>query len=332
MTAYTAAAMYGAAAFDGVISDLIPGDPNSPIAAVLAASALAILILAAGPRLPRWALAPLGPIGVAVVAYSLVGNASATDGAVLYLWPVLWAAFFFGRRGAVSIVICVGVAHGLALLSLPAASSYPGRWIDVMISVSVVAAVVRVLAHRNEELLTRLAGEARIDRLTGLLNRRGFEERASLELAHARRSGHSIAIAAFDIDHFKQINDEWGHQTGDLVLARVGAALATLSREVDVTARVGGEEFVVLLPAGDSADADAFTERIRLTLAAGGASGLPAVRVSAGVAVAVAPGSIEPLLRRADHALYAAKRAGRDRTVIFEPEEALFVPQPLTNV
>ncbi len=96
--------------------------------------------------------------------------------------------------------------------------------------------------------------------------------------------------------------------------------LANLSREIDVTARVGGEEFVVLLPGSDSAYPDAFTQRIRRTLAARDASGFPTVRVSAGVAAA--PGSIEPLLRGADRALYAAKRAGRDRTVVFEREEA----------
>lgn len=330
--AYTAAAMYGAGAFDGLISSLIPGDPRSPISTVLVALLIATLLLAAGPRLPRWGLALLGPIGVAAVAYGMGTSAGPGDGAVLYVWPVLWTAFFFGRRGAVSIVTCVGVAHGLALLSLPAASSFFGRWIDVMVSVSVVAAVVQILARRIEGLLARLAGEARTDALTGLLNRRGFEERASLELAHARRGGRSIAVTAFDIDYFKHVNDEWGHEAGDLVLARMGAVLTAHSRDVDSAARFGGDEFVVLLPGSDRTDADAFTRRIRLALAAGDASGLPAVCVSAGVAVAVAPRNVETLLHGADSALYAAKRGGRDRTVIFEREDASLVPRPTTEL
>jgi diguanylate cyclase (GGDEF)-like protein len=322
LIAHTAAAMYGGAAFIALIEGVIPGGPRYAVVPGLVALVLVPSLLAAGPRLPRWGLAPLGPIGVGLIAYALATGPGAGDGAVLYMLPVVWTAYFFGIRGAVSIVACVGVAHGLALLSLPAASEAPDRWIDVMVSVSVVAAVVQVLASRNDKLLARLAGEARTDTLTGLLNRRGFEERASVELALARREDHSIAVVSFDIDHFKRINDEWGHETGDRVLARLGALLTATSRAVDVIARIGGEEFVVLLPRCDSADADAFTQRIRRALAADDASGLPAVRVSAGITAATAPANIQPLLQHADSALYAAKRAGRNRTLIFEHEEA----------
>ena len=274
---------------------------------------------------PRWGLAPLGPIGAGLIAFALATSPGAGDGAVLYMWPVLWTAFFFGLRGAITIIACIGVGHGVALLSLPADSGFFDRWVDVMVSVVVVAAVVHVLASRNDELLARLAGEARTDKLTGLLNRRGFEEHASIELAHARREDHSIAIAVFDIDYFKRINDEWGHETGDRVLVRLGAVLASHSRDVDVVARIGGEEVVVLLPSSDSADAGGFTQRIRRALAAADASSLPAVHVSAGVVAATAPENVETLLLRTDSALYAAKRAGRDQTVISEREEAPLV-------
>jgi len=331
--AYTAAAMFGAAAFIGLISGLVPGDPRYPIAPILAALVFAILILGAGPRLPRWGLALLGPIGVTLIASVLAKLPAATDDAVLYVWPVLWTTFFFGRRGAIAIVAYVGVAHGVALLSLPAASSYVGRWIDVVISASVVAAVVQLLAQRNGELLARLSGEARTDKLTGLLNRRGFDERASIELAHSMRDHHPIAVAAFDVDHFKHINDEWGHVTGDLVLAHMGAALAAHSRDIDVAARVGGDEFVVLLPGGSSADANTFTQRIRLALSARDpSSGLPTVRVSAGVAAEDAPTDIKPLLLRADAALYTAKRAGRDQTTTLGREKAPSAPGPTVEL
>jgi diguanylate cyclase (GGDEF)-like protein len=302
------------------------GGPSYSLVPTLVALVAVTFLLVVGPRLPRWALAPLGPIGAVLIAYALATSPGAGDGAVLYMWPVLWTAFFFGLRGAIAIVTCIGVAHGIALLALPADSGFFDRWVDVMVSVVVVTAVVHALASRNDELVARLAGEARVDKLTGLLNRRGFEERAAIELAQARREDLWIAVAAFDIDYFKRINDEWGHDVGDPVLARLGAVLASNSREVDAVARIGGEEFVVLLPGSDTADADTFTQRIRRALATADASEIPAVRVSAGVAAARAPENVEALLLRADSALYAAKRAGRDRTLISESEKPPLAP------
>jgi len=321
LMAYTAAAMYGAAAFDGSIEGFLPGDPSFALAPVFGSLAITALLVLLGPRLPRAALALLGPIGVAFIAYALTATTGAGDGAVLYMWPVLWTTFFFGRRGAVAIVACVGIGHAATLLSLPAASSYPGRWVDVMISVSVIAVVVRTLVRRNEQLLAQLAGEARTDALTGLLNRRGFEERAALELAHARREAHSIAVVMFDIDYFKRINDEHGHEVGDRVLARIGELLTAHARDVDVVARVGGEEFVALLPGCASSDAVVFAERVRGALAADDRAELPIVHISAGVFSAYPPTSIEEMLQGADTALYTAKRAGRNRTAIADPQD-----------
>jgi diguanylate cyclase (GGDEF)-like protein len=328
LMAYTAAAMYGGAAFDGAIEGLIPGDPSFAIAPVILAGVAVALLLALGPRLPRWALGLLGPVGVVLIADALAGTPGAGDGAVLYVWPVLWMTFFFGRRGALVIVPCVGVAHAIVLLALPEASSYAGRWIDVMVSVTVVAGVVLTLVGRNDRLLDRLADEARTDALTGLLNRRGFDERAGLELARARREREPIAIAEFDIDYFKRINDEWGHEIGDRVLVRLGLLLSQASREIDVVARFGGEEFVVLLPGSDVASAEAFAERVRAALATD-ADGLPAVRLSAGVLATREPVSIDAMLQGADSALYNAKRGGRDRTVtvLHRPATARVEPQ-----
>jgi len=321
LMAYTAAAMYGGAAFDGSIEGFLPGDPSFAIPPVLVAIAITALLVAFGPRLPRWGLAPLGALGVVLIAYALTATTGAGDGAVLYMWPVLWTTFFFGRRGAIAIVACIGVAHAITLLLLPAASSYPGRWVDVMVSVTVVAIVVLTLVNRNDQLLTRLAEEARTDTLTGLMNRRGFEERAALELAHARRDGRVVAVVAFDIDYFKRVNDEWGHEIGDRVLERIGRLLSQESRDIDVAARFGGEEFVVLLPGCSSVDAEAFADRVRAKLEHGETEGLPTVRMSAGVLAAVAPRNVEVMLQGADSALYSAKRTGRDRTVVAEQSE-----------
>ena len=215
LMAQTAAAMFGGATVDAAIEGIVPGDPSFAIAPALAALVLVSLVLLVGPRLPRAALAMLGPIGVVLIAGALAATPGAGDGAILYVWPVLWTTFFFGPRGGVAIVCFVGVAHAGTLLALPAASSYPGRWLDVMATCSVLVVVTLMLARRNHDLLAVLASEARTDALTALLNRRGFDERAEVELTRARREGSSIAVVIFDIDYFKRINDEWGHDTGD---------------------------------------------------------------------------------------------------------------------
>ena len=139
LMAYTAAAMYGGAGLDGAIEGFLPGDPSFALAPVVVSILLTGVLVAFGPRLPRWALAPLGALGVLLIAVALAATPGAGDGAVLYMWPVLWTTFFFGRRGAFSIVAFIGVAHALTLLALPPSSSYPGRWVDVMVSISVVA-------------------------------------------------------------------------------------------------------------------------------------------------------------------------------------------------
>ena len=318
LMAWTAAAMYGGATFDGAIEGLIPGDPSFAVAPAVAAAAIVGLLIVWGPRLPRPALALLGPVGVMLIAGALAATPGAGDGAVLYMWPVLWSTFFFGRRGAIGILLCIAAAHAFVLLEVPPVSSFAARWVDVMVSTTVVAIVVLTLVRHNDDLLDSLESQARTDALTGLLNRRGFDERAALELARSRREDSCIAVAAFDLDYFKRINDEWGHDVGDQVLIHAAEMLRGEAREIDVVARFGGEEFVVLLPGADAVEAQGFAERVRSALAAGGDPRLPVARASAGIRAARAPRSVEELLQGADSALYAAKRAGRDRALVFE--------------
>ncbi len=319
--AYTASAMAGAAALDGLIEGFLPGDPKFAVVPVAVVLVMFVALLAVGPRLPRWGLALIGPIGVALIAYALATSPGPGDGAILYALPVLWTTIFFGRRGAFAIVACVGVGEAVALLLLPAASAYPGRWVDVMVTTSAIAIVAHVLESRSALLLERLRGEARTDPLTGLLNRRGFDEHAARELAHAGRDGRPIALATFDIDHFKQINDEHGHVVGDRALVHIARLLAGESRGIDVAARLGGEEFAVLMPGSDRAGAEGFAERVRYALATADVAHLPNIRVSAGITATDVPIEVETMLQRGDSALYAAKRGGRDRTVTFDAHE-----------
>ncbi len=315
LMAYSAAAIYGGGALLGLFEQFIPGGPSPSLLPGFAAVASVAILALYGPKLPGAVFPALGPIGVVLIGVALATSPGPGDGAVLYLWPVLWMSFFFGRKGAIAIVSCIGVCHAVVLWSLPAADGYPDRWFDVMVSVSIVAGVVETLARRSELLLSHLAEEARTDALTGLLNRRGFDERVAVELAHARRERQSLAVVSIDIDYFKRINDEWGHDVGDRVLAHLGVVLRSCTREVDLIARVGGEEFVALLPGCEAEDAAAMTERVREALIVTH-SDLPAVRISAGVAAATSPVELTPLLTAADTALYAAKHAGRNLTLL----------------
>ncbi len=315
--AYTAAGMYGAAGLDGLIGGLLPNHRPVALVPVIAALITLSLLVTVGPRLPRRCLGLAGPLGVGLVAWAVATTPGANDGAGLYALPVLWTTLFFGRRGAAVIVACVAVAQAAALLCLPSGSAYAGRWVDVMASVSAVSLVILVLERRNRTLVGQLAQQATTDDLTGLLNRRGFGDRVGVEVVRARRDDHPLAIAAFDVDHFKRVNDTWGHRIGDRVLRRLAEVLVSESRDIDVVARVGGEEFVVLLPGVDSAGVDAFTRRVRQALADRGPVGLPTVEVSAGFFVDGPGVDITTMLENADAALYQAKRDGRNRTIAY---------------
>jgi diguanylate cyclase (GGDEF)-like protein len=319
LMAYSAAVMYGGATLIDAVEAAIPGGQTFSLVPGIGALVLVALLVAVGPRLPLPVMVALGPLGVAGIALALSTTSGTTDGAILYSWPVLWEAYFFGRRGTILIIVCVGIAHALALVAMADGAGNLDRWIDVMASVTVIGTVVEILASRNRMLVERISGEARVDELTGLLNRRGFDERARTELAWAQRERTSLAVVCFDLDFFKSVNDEFGHEMGDLVLARLAECFRREARQIDVVARMGGEEFVALLPGAGLDAARGFAERVRLALHGSAPAGAPRVTVSAGAASAVAPERVEQLLKAADMALYAAKAQGRDRTVLDRP-------------
>jgi diguanylate cyclase (GGDEF)-like protein len=312
--ALSAAAIFAGGTLLNLVEANIPSGPGISLIPGICALVVAILLYTVGERLPTWAMACLGPAGATMIALAVATTRGPGDGAILYIWPVLWEAYWFGRRGAVAIVVWVAVVHTLALVYLPSSEGYFDRWLDVVLSVGLVAAALELLATRNRRLVGQLVAEARLDALTGLLNRRGFIERAEIELARARRERSRLAIATFDLDHFKAINDDYGHEVGDRVLARAARAFAAEMREVDVLARMGGEEFVALLPGEGAAEAAMVADRVRERLAALSDPDLPTVTVSAGVASLSPPGDLDELLRAADGALYEAKSSGRDRT------------------
>ena len=158
------------------------------------------------------------------------------------------------------------------------------------------------------------------DGLTGLFNHRHMHELLHEEFERARRSGRPLAVVMFDLDHFKRVNDTYGHPTGDVVLYETAKILQETAREIDMIGRYGGEEFMALLPDTNEEQGRAFAERVRQRVAAHvfrDEATEVRMTVSAGVAAVPHPGVETPgeLVRVADAALYQAKRTGRNRVV-----------------
>jgi diguanylate cyclase (GGDEF)-like protein len=172
--------------------------------------------------------------------------------------------------------------------------------------------VARVLGD-----VARLSRQAGTDALSGLANRRGLNERLDDELGRAVRNEGRVSFVLADIDNFKEINDGFGHQTGDNVIRAVGQALAGAVRELDFAARYGGEEFALILPGSSLADAKRTAERIRRAVTAveveGPTGEIARVTASFGIAEFPTYANAEALVAAADAALYQAKRSGKDR-------------------
>lgn len=212
-----------------------------------------------------------------------------------------------------------------------AASFLLALWLNLV----VIGAYLAVVVGR---MLDEMAEHALQDPLTGCANRRGLERWAAAHLADAARAGRParVAVLAVDLDHFKRINDRHGHAAGDAALVACARRLQQGLRPHDLLARIGGEEFVVVLADLDAGGARAVAERLRHDLATHpvpAGAGLPvpiAVTASIGVAAGVArTPDLAPLVSRADDALYAAKRGGRDRVTLAD-DPVSWVPATAT--
>ncbi len=186
-------------------------------------------------------------------------------------------------------------------------------------STGIVTALVRAVQRREADLVVvneRLEQLSQLDPLTNLYNRRHLFARLEAELARVRR-GRPLAMLMLDLDRFKKVNDTQGHLRGDLLLKEIAAALAATTRTTDVAGRYGGDEFAVILPDTEPAQALAAAERVTKSVREVAAKFDAARPVTASVGVAIAePGdTVAALLRRADENAYRAKREGGDRVV-----------------
>jgi diguanylate cyclase (GGDEF)-like protein len=312
------AILYAAGASLGLAVLLLPhpGTVDVTGIALLAIAALGTAALVLALRPLSWPLLHAGvAFGTALItaAVELSGELHGAY-AFYYLWAAIFAAYFFSRRAVALHLVLIALAYGGVILFSGGPDEWGTGWTLTIGSLAIVAVLVRLLKERVDRLLVQLSAAADTDVLTGLLNRRGFNRRLREELRRAGRSEQPLALVVADLDRFKALNDEFGHPAGDEALRRVSALLGAAKRDSDTMARIGGEEFALVLPYTNRPGAQAMAERIRGTIRAEFADRGVALTASFGIAVFPDDGDTQDLLMRAaDAALYAAKELGRDR-------------------
>jgi diguanylate cyclase (GGDEF)-like protein len=249
-----------------------------------------------------------------------------------YLWPMLFSAYFFSRR---DVAIDLGILWVTLVVALFGWSNDPMKEVLLMgvgVSVTLTAVVVMLLREHLTAVIGQLAEASATDYLTGLLNRRAFDSELQLQIDRAQRSKVPLSLALFDLDHFKQINDRLGHAAGDRALCDFSDLLRREQRGGDTLARVGGEEFAVVLFGVGHAEARAFAERIGRELRELMTDEGTTLSASAGVAALLDEDATpSALLVAADRALYAAKAAGRRRVAVWE-DGSIAIGSPLDEV
>ncbi|HRK56064.1 MAG TPA: GGDEF domain-containing protein [Burkholderiaceae bacterium] len=243
------------------------------------------------------------------------------------------ARTFLALRRPVPAALLIGAVVLLAIMAagvgvygwLHPANAWAVRMaIGVLFFLVFVQSLVLLLSwlrvdFHNARLVRRLGYLVHEDALTGVVNRRGLDERLPQEMARAKRSGAPLTVAMLDLDYFKRFNDRRGHGAADVLLREAAQAWRRQLRPSDLLARYGGEEFTLVLPACEAEQAEQLIERLR-----------PVVpehqTFSAGVATWNGQDSMEELLRTADIALLTAKKEGRNRTVVAGREKQIRLP------
>ena len=239
---------------------------------------------------------------------------------LFWIFPCLVTTFFLTSS---RIAAGLNLTSVLALMSIDAAFSSSEQMWTFAATATTVSACAFVFALRNQDQRERLEHLATIDPLTGVKNRRSMDEELDLAVANAERTGLPYGLVMLDLDHFKRINDVYGHSVGDDVLADLVVLIQQSTRKADQLYRYGGEEFVLLLPGVASDNLKKVVVNLqqilrkRLSYAGG------PVTSSFGVASLRQGERVYSWLGRADQALYRAKAAGRDRIVFAEDPEQI---------
>src|SRR3954469_2368904 len=255
---------------------------------------------------------------VAVVSVSVMCNGEQHGDAptmteFFYTWPAVYVGYFFQRWMTPVFIVVVGASYAATLAIMGLSGNVQIRWLLVTVVVAGLTIAAQAIRTQVDGLVHRLQETARTDTLTAMPNRRAFDERLVLEIERAARTGEPLSLLMGDIDHFKALNDRFGHAAGDAALASIGRVLMSECRAIDTPARIGGEEFAVLLPSTDAAAALATANRLRSAIGRIADGDDRPLTISFGVAQHPADGGTpSALMRAADNALYGAKAAGRD--------------------
>ena len=319
-------ALFTAGAVMALISLVLPQEPDASRVGIAAmagfALAGALLCFVGGSRLPHWFV----PVAVAAATILVAGGSYFSDRAyssyfLFFVWAVVWSFYFLPSWQGFALIGFIGVVYPLVVSGMRHDDEMGQRWMMLMGTLMVVGILVALLRQRLDALIERLSDAARTDALTGLLNRRGFDEVLDLELARAERASSTCSLILCDLDHFKRVNDAYGHPEGDKVLERFAKILHRAKRRIDSVARIGGEEFALVLPDTDEHGAFVSAERMRRLAREAFADYRMPLTVSFGMASYPRHGAdADALVSAADQALYAAKQLGRDRSAIFRPE------------
>jgi two-component system cell cycle response regulator len=318
--------LFGAGATLVLISMLLPHSPDRDTTGLLVVMVTAYLaaigFLSAFDRMPLWVYEASPLVGTAAVSLAVYfgGSQAATAYAMYYFWVALAACYFLRPQIAIAHLLVASLSCGLVLLVGPGHVVLPGlTWAMVTGTLMVVGVLMITLRDQVERLVSQLAAAARTDSLTQLANRRELEERFAAELERATRTARPLSILVLDLDWFKEYNDRYGHSAGDRALVMLAEALRRATRTSDVVARLGGEEFGVLAPETDEAEAFLLAERLRAEVRAAFARETEKMTISCGVASFPVHGITSgELLHAADRALYEAKESGRDRSIVFK--------------
>ncbi len=344
---------YGLGMANPVLEFMLPGqtDPRPVQLAIFAVFLFAVSLCVVG-LARHYRLNPPWRLLAVVVVTSLIINILIIDmprgsllRGLLYQAPYfvvqvigVWTILRFRQRRTLDMALLVLFAgSGLQFLSKPLLAAMLGSgqtpqdyigstYAAVSQSVGAMLLITNgllMLLIIVRDTMTEITARSETDTLSGLYNRRGFEDRADKHLASALRAGRPGALVVADLDHFKAINDSLGHEAGDRVIMAFADILETSAAERAVVGRLGGEEFAVFIPGANLATARHYAEGVRTGFSSVSIAALgPDRRASAsfGVAELGVGDSLSDLLRRADAALYDAKQSGRDRVCVAAPD------------
>jgi diguanylate cyclase (GGDEF)-like protein len=259
-----------------------------------------------------WAIAIVLSVGVLLIEFYTPGDFATS---VVFLAPIIWVTWVTGRAQGIVVACVLTVGWGIL-------KDFGGEYSSfLLLTWAVVGHLIFYLLAVQVVHLGQLLNEktrilAHSDTLTGLANTRELDSRGRLAIAQSKRDGTPLTLAFIDVDYFKSVNDTVGHARGDKVLQELALTLQECVRETDVLARIGGDEFIVLLPATGTEPARTVLQRMAARVAERNPHELGLTLTVGAVSYASPPDDFEQALHEADELMYQGKKQGRNRVLI----------------